>query len=166
VAAPAATLVEPEIGYAMFAGAGLTGLGVCLADRILGYVRRERIHDMLVAGEVPSLASVVAEARRLGDPRHREQLAAALERALDEGRRWYEFMPASRPPSGVRHLPQHAGAIEDISTALRHDSASVRGVVMVERLMRGGYGSAIYGSEADWLRRELGRIRFELTGRS
>jgi hypothetical protein len=28
--------------------------------------------------------------------------------------------------------------------------------------MRGGYGSALYDGGPDWLRRELGRIRFEI----
>ena len=33
---------------------------------------------------------------------------------------------------------------------------------MLSRLMRGGYGSALYEGRPVWLRQELGRIRFEI----
>jgi hypothetical protein len=48
-----------------------------------------------------------------------------------------------------------------IATALRDQPPSPRPVVMVERLVRGGYGATVYDADPDWLRRELGRICYE-----
>jgi hypothetical protein len=149
---------------------GLAVLGVSLlAEAVVwtvigGYTLRRRrlIHDLFAAGCAPPLASVRAEAGRLLDPAHRRRLAGLLERALDEGERWYEFTPASRPPYGVRWLPEHAAAIHEIADGLRRPGATPRSVVLVERLMRGGYGSAIYERPGDWLGCELRRIRYEL----
>jgi hypothetical protein len=55
-----------------------------------------------------------------------------------------------------------APAILAIAGALRAGRASPRAIVMLERLMRGGYGSALYEGRPAWLRQELGRIRFEI----
>ena len=49
--------------------------------------------------------------------------------------------------------------------ALRDRDASVRAIVLVERLATGGYGSALYEADQAWLGRELTRIRYELDAR-
>ena len=74
-------------------------------------------------------------------------------------------MPAARPPHGVRNLPAHAAAVRDIARGLRDRDASVRAIVLVERLATGGYGSALYEADQAWLGRELTRIRYELDAR-
>jgi hypothetical protein len=102
------------------------------------------------------------ELHRLGGRANRERRAAALERALADGSRWSEILPASRPPPGARDLPANSPAILAIAQALRTGRASPRAIVMVERLMRGGYGSALYEGGPAWVRQELGRIRFEI----
>lgn len=140
------------------AGAGVAMLGLRVA-------RRERIHDMIIAGDVPGLDVVQTEVRRLQSDAHRRVLAVALERSLADGERWHEFMPAARPPVGVRNLPAHAASIRDIACGLRDRDASVRAIVMVERLAAGGYGSALYEADQAWLGRELTRIRYELHAR-
>jgi hypothetical protein len=108
---------------------------------------------------------VMAEVRRLSAPAYRERLATSLERALHDGEHWHEFMPAARPPCGVRNLPAHGATIHEIACRLRADRPSVRGVVLVERLQRGGFGSALYYGDRLWLSVELNRIRFELSTR-
>ena len=35
-------------------------------------------------------------------------------------------------------------------------------MVMLDRLVQGGYGATVYQGGPDWVRRELGRIHFEL----
>ena len=144
----------------------LAGLGcgafLAAAAGVLAAVRRGRIHDMILARSRAECGAYAREIARLGGRSNRERLAAALERALADGRRWSELMPASRPPPGARDLPANAAAILAIARALRAGRASPRAIVMLERLMRGGYGSALYEGRPAWLRQELGRIRFEI----
>ena len=128
-----------------------------------GHVRRQRIHDLIVAGAVPDLDVVRAEVRHLRSDDHRRQLAGALERALADGERWHEFMPAARPPVGVRNLPAHAAVHPGRSHAgFAIVMRPIRAIVLVERLAAGGYGSALYEADQAWLGRELTRIRYEL----
>jgi hypothetical protein len=146
---------------AAFAGLACAALLAALAT-MLAAVRRGRIHDMILARSRAECGAFARELRRLGGPSNRERLAAELERALADGRRWSELLPASRPPPGARDLPANAPAILAIAGALRAGRASPRAIVMLERLMRGGYGSALYEGRPAWLRQELGRIRFEI----
>jgi hypothetical protein len=62
-----------------------------------------------------------------------------------------------RPPSRIE-----CAAIRAIVRDLRGDGVSPRAVILVDRLIEGGYGGALYEGGLDRLRRELGRIRFEL----
>lgn len=154
--------VNPEYAYATGAAAILVGCATGGWIAVARRVRRDRIDDLILAGTVPSAPIVRSEIHRLCDPRNRASLAATLERALDAGERWSDLLPASRPPPGVRNLPQNADLIRMISAALRDQPMPPRPVVMVERLVRGGYGAVVYGAEPDWLRRELVRIWFEV----
>lgn len=129
---------------------------------VLRAMLRGRIHDLILRSESIESAPFLREVGSLGGRQNCEQLACGLERALADGCRWAEILPASRPPPGARHLAAHAAAIAAITAGLRSGHASPRAIVLLERLMRGGYGSALYEGRPDWLRRELGRIRFEI----
>ena len=159
---PAMLLAGRDAWVATVASAVVVEAGAGVAFLGLRSLRRQRIHDMIIGGTVPDLEVVGAEVRHLRSDDHRRQLARALERALADGERWHEFMPAARPPQGVRNLPAHAAAIRDIARGLRDRDASIRAIVMVERLAAGGYGSALYEADQAWLGRELTRIRYEL----
>ncbi len=165
LATPLLVAMDGDVGFAVGASAAGLGLALLGAIRALRGIRRSRIHDLILSGKEPSLPVVLDELDRLRDLRKRLQLAAALERALDQGEHWHEFLPASRPPCGVRNLPVHGRVIRLIAEALRSGDVSPRAVVLVERLLSGGYGGAIYEGGPEWLRRELGRIGFELARR-
>jgi hypothetical protein len=160
---PVLMVLNPRNGLAIVCCAAVVDAGLWAATRALVGARRNRIHDALLAGSAPPVAVVQAEVQRLLEPAHTAKLADLLERALDEGTRWHDFAVASRPPYGVRNLPPHAAVIHEISSSLRMPTASARGVVLIERLMRGGYGSALYDGTPDSLARELGRIRYEVS---
>lgn len=158
---PVAAL-DPRAGASVALAAAVWAAVLLAANGILGAVRRDRIHEVILSRGSAGCASFAHEVRRLGRASNRERLAAGLERALADGRRWAELLPASRPPPGARNLPANAAAIAAIAAGLRANHAPVRAIVMLDRLMRGGYGSALYDAGPDWLRRELGRIRFEI----
>ena len=162
VGSPAMLLAGREVWAATVASAMLAAVGAAAVLASLRHVRRQRIHDLIVSGSVPDLDIVRAEVRRLRSGTHRRRLADALEHALTDGERWHEFLPAARPPAGVRNLPAHAASIRDVARGLRDHDASARAIVMVERLAAGGYGSALYEADQAWLGRELTRIRYEL----
>ena len=162
VGSPAMLLAGREVWAATVASAMLAAVGAAVVLASLRHVRRQRIHDLIVSGSVPDLDIVRAEVRRLRSGAHRRRLADALEHALTDGERWHEFLPAARPPVGVRNLPAHAASIRDVARGLRDHDASARAIVMVERLAAGGYGSALYEADQAWLGRELTRIRYEL----
>ena len=148
--------------FATVASAAVVALGVGCVFLALRVIRRQRIHDLILAGSAPDIDVVRAEISHLRSDGHRLQLASSLERALADGEHWHDFLPAARPPHGARNLPAHAGAIHDIADGLRDPVASARAIVLVERLATGGYGSALYGADRTWLGRELTRIRYEL----
>lgn len=166
--APAtAVAMDRASATALFVAAAIVEAGLCGGIALMRIARRGRIHDLIVAGTTPDLGVVRDEIRHLRSEGHRLMLASSIERALADGERWHEFMPAARPPHGVRNLPVHADAVHDIARGLRGESASARAIVLVERLATGGYGSALYGADRIWLGRELTRIRYELqTGSS
>jgi hypothetical protein len=157
--------VDRASAVALLVAATAVEAGLCAGIGVMRTVRRDRIHDMIIVGTIPDLAVVAAELHRLAGG-HRHKLAASLERALHDGEHWHEFLPAARPPYGVRNLPAHAATIREIAAALRGDRPSIRGVVLVERLLSGGFGSAVYNGDAAWLASELNRIRYELAAGS
>src|SRR5689334_18059949 len=163
---PVMLVAGRDAWLATIASAALVTLGVGVSVLALRATRRARIHDLIVACAAPDIDVVRDEVRRLRSEHHRLTLARAVERALADGERWHEFMPAARPPHGVRNLPTHAVAVREIARGLREITASARAVVMVERLATGGYGSALYEADQVWLGRELRRIRYELAAGS
>jgi hypothetical protein len=123
---------------------------------------REHVRDRIGDGEDPLGPHLEAEARRISAPGYRERLASRLQRALADARDWPELAIASRPPPAIRNLVTLAPEVAEIVALLRNPDAPVRGVALVDRLLRGGYASVLYGGPPERLERELGRIRFIL----
>lgn len=127
--------------------------------------RRSVVHEEILAGrtinEVPAFREEVA---RLRSPALRDELCAGLSRALHDAEHWHELLVASRPPPSVRRLAEHRRLVHGIIDALARPGApSLRAAVLLERLIKGGYGSPLYESGQDQLARELTRIHYELT---
>jgi hypothetical protein len=169
----ALTAVTGLVGFSVdqpllpLALAGAVGGALAAGGRWLaGELRRERLDDLILSGAGVDCPAMLAEVDRLTARGNVEHLAATLERALQEGERWPQLMPACRPPFGARRLPDMADDVRRISAGLRTPHVPPRAVVLVERLVRGGYGSAVYEAHPDWLHRELGRIRFALEAAS
>lgn len=161
-AAPSLALVSRSLAVATAASAALVTSMLCAAVAMLGSHRRERIHDLILRGSPPALELIRDEVRCLLDLDHRLHVAHALDRALYDGEHWHDYLPASRPPQGVRHLPPNGPLIRQITADLRGERVSPRAVILLSRLIQGGYGAAIYQSGPEWVSRELGRIHFEL----
>jgi hypothetical protein len=155
-------LVDRTLAAAVGASAAVVaavcwGIAAALAGR-----RRRCVHQVILAGApAPSLV-VRSEMRRLTRPARCASAAAALEAALHEGVHWYTYLPASRPPPGVLHLPPNAPVIHEITTCLLNGQVSPRAMILLDRFIQGGYGAAVYQGGPEWAKRELGRIRFEL----
>ena len=124
---------------------------------------RERARDLIAddAGDL-RVAEVAAEAQRLATHRHRTALARSLARAQYAAIHWHELAIGSRPPPSVRNLAEHAAVTTQIIALVHEPDAPVRGIALVDRLLRGGYGATLYVGPPDALARELGRIRYVL----
>lgn len=122
--------------------------------------RDERARDLIIEGrgELP-LPEVTALARNLGSQRHRERLACTLQRALTDAERWAPTTGVLWPPWANCDLRKVADPIRDIVELVRADSADVRGVAVLDRLLA---GQSPAGLDAQELRDELGRIRYLL----
>jgi hypothetical protein len=162
VGSPVIAWFDLRVGLAVAGSAAAAAAVLTAGMGVLATARRRCVHEVVLSGHAVECEAFANEVRRLQDRQHRERLASVLERALSDGRKWGQLMPASRPPPGARYLPEHETTIVAIVAGLRRDGASPRAVVLVERLVGGGYGSSLYAAHAEWLRRELGRIRFEL----
>jgi hypothetical protein len=162
IAAPCLAVLSRDLAIATVASAALVMTILCGGIAVLRSHRRRMVHDLILQGGPPALVLIRDEVGRLLDPAYRARVARALNRALYEGEHWHEYLPASRPPHGVRHLPPNARLIREITADLCGEHASPRAVIRLDRLIQGGYGAAIYQGGPDWVRRELGRIHFEL----
>lgn len=162
-AAPCAGVFSRSLAAATCAAATLVTAIIWGAAAGLGVRRRTHVHDLIVRGGAPAAEVVEHEVARVLDPAHRAEVASRLGRALYEAEHWDEYLPASRPPEGVRHLRPSASVIHEITSALHGEAVSPRGVILLVRFLQGGYGADVYQSGGpDAVRRELGRIRFEL----
>lgn len=161
-AAPCVILVSRRHGVAAAASAALAAAAFWGVVALLRTCRRQRVHDLILTGAAPALPLIQLESRRLVDPARRAAVAGALEAALYEGLHWHEYLPASRPPPGVRHLPPNDRLVHEVTSCLRDGPVTPRAMVLLDRLIQGGYGAAVYQGGPEWVRRELGRIRFEL----
>jgi hypothetical protein len=125
---------------------------------------RERARDLIAEGGDVAVAEVAAECRRLVDGRHRARLAVTLGRALAGADQWHALPLATRPPPSVLDLAPHRATIADVIALLRApDTASARGVALLDRLLRGGYAAPLYVARQEEVGRELVRIRLLLT---
>jgi hypothetical protein len=125
---------------------------------------RECIRDRIGDGDDPLHPHLAAEARRIAAPEYRERLARSLLRALADARDWPSLAIASRPPPPIRNLGALDPEVAEIVALLRDPRSPVRGVALVERLVRGGSAAVLYAGPRDRLEREVGRIRFILAG--
>ncbi|MDP9258813.1 MAG: hypothetical protein M3Q31_20010 [Actinomycetota bacterium] len=124
---------------------------------------RERARDVIAdVDQPPAAAEVAVELAHLASSRRRQQLARSLERALYAAEHWPELSITSRPPPTVRHLRPCSETAREVARLVRDPRTSVRGVAVLDRLVCGGYSSALYAGCPDRLARELGRIRFLL----
>jgi hypothetical protein len=129
---------------------------------VLASGRRRQARELIIERGRADLAELQAERRRLLAPAHRHRLARRLQRALDTAAGWDAQLPASRPPASVRNLLSSASTVRAVVEALEAESADLRGVALVDRLLDGGYGSPLYRDEPARLRSELARVAFEL----
>jgi hypothetical protein len=163
VAAPWIGVVDPSAAIATIAAAGLVTATLCAVAAVLRSQRRAHVCDLILRGDGSAVELVRDESRRLLYPAHRTEIARRLGRTLHDAEHWDEYLPASRPPAGVGHLRGNGRAIREVVDALQADGVSARAVILVERFVHGGYGADAYHSTgSDAVRRELGRIRFEL----
>jgi hypothetical protein len=125
---------------------------------------RECIRNRIGDGDDPVHADLAGEARRIATAAYRERLARSLLRALADARDWPSLSIASRPPPPIQNLRALEPEVAEIVALLRDPTSPVRGVALVERLVRGGYASVLYAGPRDRLEREVGRIRFILAG--
>jgi hypothetical protein len=160
--APCLAVVGGRLGVAAGVSAALVAAALWVVVAVLGSCRKRCIHDLILEGGAPALPLIRSESSRLVEPARRARVACMLDTALDEGVHWHEYFPASRPPPGVRHLPPNDRLIHEITSCLRDGRATPRAMILLHRLVEGGYGAAVYQGGPDWVRRELGRIRFEL----
>jgi hypothetical protein len=160
LAALCALVERPVVG--LIVGIGIVVLAVVLLRLvILDVVRRDRVVEAIAGGhESVPLHGVRRRRERLLDARSRCQLASSLEGQLIYAAR----LPL--PGSVPRPVVTAAGAeVEQVVRLLRGDMPrSARGVALCERLLADGPCSPLYGSDADALLRELGRIRYLLDG--
>jgi hypothetical protein len=134
-------------------GAGVLVAGVLLFALLVSqWLVDERAVDAIIAGyEALPVPSIARTGRRLASPRRRRSLARSLEQAAFDAGSPFDL--------------DIAGEIEQVARILcTHAPGSVRGVALVERLVRDGIAALPPGSGGrEVLRRELGRIRYELT---
>jgi hypothetical protein len=132
---------------------------------LLAQTRRDRVLDVIVdgRGSLP-LAAVQRARRRLLDPAHRTFLARWLDAMRHDAQRPIRRLPATRPLYSVRVIRAVAPELEQIAGLLRSDHAGLRGVALMERMLRDG-ASSLYREDAESLRQELRGIRLLLEGR-
>jgi hypothetical protein len=134
--------------------------GAILAVTVL----RERAREGIADGEPWSgIAEVSIERERLVRRRTRARLARTLERALYAAEHWHEMPISTRPPQGVSQLAFHSAAVRDIVRLVRDPASDVRGLALLDRLLRDGYSSALYRGPSCALEEELRRIRYLLS---
>ena len=118
----------------------------------------------MAGNRVADVPAFNEETARLQSAALRARLRASLAHALHDAEHWDQLLVASRPPWGVRRLRAHAALVHAIIDALDAPGPhSLRATVLLERLIKGGYGSALYESDSDWLTHELARIHYDQT---
>jgi hypothetical protein len=147
------------LGPSLATAAGLVLVALGLRIMILRQSARDISVQMIAAGSGPlPLAASEREWRRLEDPRHREQLAHALEEIADTAVRRSRCHPSSRPLYDVRVVRMVEPQLREIAELLRDGVEAPRGVAVVERLITSGL-SPLYGADVEPLRDEVRQAR-------
>jgi hypothetical protein len=147
-------------GIPMLCAALVAELVLVMLVALARQLRREHVLRLIASGRsrLP-VEEIAREAQRLVTPAHRASLAERLERALDNALRWHQLPVATRPPPGITLLCGFAPEVRAITGQLRAGQLALPGVALLELLLAGGYGSALYAGDQDLLREYLGRIR-------
>ena len=150
-------------GIRLLCAALVAELVLFMVCALVRQLQRERVLRLIASGRAGlPVEEISREAQRLVTPRHRGQLAARRERALDAAACWDRLPVASRPPPGVRLLCGFAPEVRAIAGQLREGQPGLPGIALVELFVTGGYGSALYAGDHDLLREQLWRIRYLL----
>jgi hypothetical protein len=148
-------------GIGLLCAALVTERVVLMACALARQLEREHVLRLIASGRARlPVAEISRQAQRLVTPRHRAQLAERLERALDKAACWHRLPAASRLPAGIRLLCAFAPEVRAIAGQLRGGQPALPGVALLELLLTGGYGSALYAGDNDLLREHLWRIRY------
>jgi hypothetical protein len=126
---------------------------------------RERARDLLIEGGDVGLPVVARERRRLLAARRQAALADALEDLVGCVECSDRLLAKTRPVYSPLLVRQVAPELSSIAADLRSGAVGIRGVARIERLLTVGT-SPFFGSEAEELRGELGRIRAETADRA
>ena len=162
-AATADVVTAGSAAAGLFSAAAVAELWFACGFAFASSRLHEHSRDVIADSDLrPAAAEIDAEHARLGSPRHRQQLARTLERALFAAEHWHELSITSRPPPTVRQLRACSGAAREVIELVRNPGTPVRGVALLDRLVCGGFSSVLYDGSPETLARELGRIRFLL----
>jgi hypothetical protein len=125
---------------------------------------RGRARDVIADGDDGSeIVEITIERQRLVHHRTRVRLAQSLERALYEAEHWHEIPISTRPPQGVAQLATRGATVADVARLVRDPASGVRGIALLDRLLRDGYASPLYRGPERALDEELRRIRYLLS---
>jgi hypothetical protein len=153
-------------GVALCAGALVLELGLGCTLWLLQQSRRELCVRLIAEGrEFVPIAAVARERRRLRDPRHRAQLARVIGQ-LAEPPPFGVHPVSARPPVHALVAGPVRPQLHELAARLSDSDMAPRGVAVAELLVSSPM-SALYGSEPELLRREVGRVRYlmAVTGR-
>jgi hypothetical protein len=141
-----------------------SGVQLALAVRrlVLVETRREIVWALLVEGrDVPGLAVLGRERRRLADPRRRVRLARSLELLADMAQRPASYLAGARPYFNAHVVRAVAPELRQLAVMLRAGDCDVRGVALLQSLQSCG-ASPLYGNATRPAREQLKRARYLL----
>jgi len=160
MAAALGTAERSGWGIPMLCAALVAELVLLMLFALARRLRREHVLRLIASGRARlPVEEIAREAQRLVTPAHLAGLAERLDRALDDALRWHQLPVATRPPPGITLLCGFAPEVRAITGQLRAGQSALPGVALLELLLAGGYGSALYACDQDLLREHLGRIR-------
>ena len=128
---------------------------------LLEQSRRQECVMLIAAGREDLLLNAVARERgRLASPRNRARLARTIEE-LAQPQPFGAHPHSARPPIDARVVGPVRPLLHELAQQLPRDDVSTRGVALLELLISSPM-SALYGTEPEQLKRELGRARYLL----
>jgi hypothetical protein len=151
-AAPGVAVVIAAVAFEVVLGCRLF---------LLEQRRRQECVALIAEGrEDLPLDAVARERGRLASPRNRKRLARAIEE-LARPRPFGAHPRSARPPLAARVVGPVRPQLHELAQQLVRDDVSTRGVALLELLISSPM-SALYGSEPERLKREVGRARYLL----